>query len=81
MLLKLLDTDDVVIGEPLPWDLLDADGKVLFRRTQRIDSGPLLNNGDEVYLNAAGVEYAQLGEADRLYLSNMVYQNMLKEHP
>ncbi|HIZ51939.1 MAG TPA: flagellar brake protein [Candidatus Pseudomonas excrementavium] len=43
MLLKLLDADEVVLGEPLPWDLLDADGKVLFRQAQRIDSGPLLN--------------------------------------
>lgn len=42
MLLKLLDPDDVVLGAPLPWDLLDAEGKVLFRQSQRIDSGPLL---------------------------------------
>ncbi|SDT00756.1 c-di-GMP-binding flagellar brake protein YcgR, contains PilZNR and PilZ domains [Halopseudomonas litoralis] len=42
MLLKLLDSDDFVLGAPLPWDLLDAEGKVLFRQSQRIDSGPLL---------------------------------------
>lgn len=42
MLLKLLDFDDVVLGAPLPWDLLDAEGEILFRQHQRIDSGPVL---------------------------------------
>lgn len=42
MHLKLLDSNDLILGEPLPWDLLDAEGKVLFRQAQRIESGPLL---------------------------------------
>ena len=61
MLLKLLDSDDVVLGAPLQWDLLDAEGKVLFRQSQRIDSGPLLekliNKG--IYRRADAKDEAQ----------------------
>ena len=36
----------------------------------------ITEDGDQV---TTGVEFVNLGEGDRLYLSNMVYQNLLKE--
>lgn len=43
MTLIPLTEKDIHIGSPLPWDLMDAEGKVLMEQSRIIDSHPLLN--------------------------------------
>ncbi|QJD59877.1 flagellar brake protein [Pseudomonas sp. gcc21] len=35
--------DEVVLGVPLPWNLLDVEGRVIFEQSRVLDSQPLLN--------------------------------------
>lgn len=37
-----LKADDISVDSPLPWDVLDGEGSVMFRQDQTIDNAPLL---------------------------------------
>lgn len=43
MTLIPLKEEDIQIGSPLPWDLMDAEGKVLMAQSRIVDSQPLLD--------------------------------------
>lgn len=43
MTLIPLEENDIRIGSPLPWDLMDAEGNVLMEQSQIVDSKPVLD--------------------------------------
>lgn len=71
MPLKRLRPNDLALDQPLPWDLLDAGGNVVFHRGQSLEPGPALKKWMEQGLYRAG-EAGRSGDAGPVGLGQML---------
>jgi c-di-GMP-binding flagellar brake protein YcgR len=83
-----LTPSDLSLGVPLPWDVLDSEGKVIFEKARTVDSQPLLDQLMKLGLYRAAPEpvnerldVAGTGESGEVQISTLAQVQLMPGDP